>query len=221
MLVRIAVGLAVLLSFACGPTPAQPSPRLQGADASRVQKTITIAQLNTIKSYGPWEFSSTAGGGASLAEIHTVGLTSEDRAGNFEARLAERLPSLDNGTMVVLPDGRMQTTWTLRSDVRWHDGVPFTAEDVVFSWEVAREPELASSITTTYREIESVEATSPTTVVFTWKTTSYRAVDLSHRNLWPFPKHLLEEAFAGDKQAFLASPYFTTSYVNLGPFRLV
>ena len=57
--------------------------------------------------------------------------------------------------------------------------------------------------------------------MITWSATSYRAVDLSHRNLWLFPSHLLGEAFAGDKQAFLVLPYFSTGYVNLGPFRLV
>jgi ABC-type transport system substrate-binding protein len=39
--------------------------------------------------------------------------------------------------------------------------------------------------------------------------------------LWPLPKHLLGEAFQGDKQAFLTLPYWTTEYLHLGPFRLV
>ncbi len=44
---------------------------------------------------------------------------------------------------------------------------------------------------------------------------------MSHRDLWPFPKDGLAEAFQGDKQAFLDHPYFTDQYVNLGPFHLV
>jgi peptide/nickel transport system substrate-binding protein len=184
-------------------------------------KTITIAQLNAVKTYGPWDFSGTSGGGPSLAEIHTVGLVSEDREGSFEPRLAATLPSLENGTIRILADGRMQVTWKLRSGVTWQDGAPFTADDLVFSWEIMRHPDLISSISTFYREIDNVEAVDPLTMAMTWRTTFYRAVDLGHRNLWPFPQHLLGEAFQGDKQTFLTLPYFTSDYVHLGPFRLV
>ena len=213
-----------LLTAAC----ATPQPSARSEQASRASsvgpepaKTVTIAQLNPTKTYGPWDFSSTSGGGPSLAEVHTVGLVSEDRSGNFDPRVAARIPSLDDGTMMVLPDGRMRTVWSLRPGVLWHDGTPFTADDVVFSWDLARHPELLSTISTLVRVMESVEATDPLTVSITWKTTSYRAVDLGHRNLWLFPKHLLAEGFEGDKLAFLAMPYFSTAYVNLGPFRLV
>src|SRR5581483_3338906 len=40
-------------------------------------------------------------------------------------------------------------------------------------------------------------------------------------NLWMMPRHILGEAFGSDQQSFLANPYFTTDYVNLGPFRLI
>ena len=41
------------------------------------------------------------------------------------------------------PDHR---TWTfhLRSDVRWHDGVPFTAHDVKFTFDLWQHPEVLS-----------------------------------------------------------------------------
>src|SRR5581483_5255920 len=109
-------------------------------------KTITIAQLSTVKSYGPWDFSDTSGGAATLAEIHTIGLVSADAQGAPQARLAARIPSLDDGGVVMLPDGRMQTTWQLKAGVTWHDGQPFTADDVVFSWELLRAPGLVSPL---------------------------------------------------------------------------
>jgi peptide/nickel transport system substrate-binding protein len=71
------------------------------------------------------------------------------------------------------------------------------------------------------RRAERVEALDPLTVRITWPTTFYRALNLGHRDLWPYPKDLLGEAFQGDKDAFLDLPYFTDQYVNLGPFRLV
>jgi peptide/nickel transport system substrate-binding protein len=215
------LGLILLWMTACAtPSPAAGPAANPAPAAPSVSKTITIGQLNPTKSYGPWEFSQTSGGGPSLAEVHTIGLVSEDRDGNPEPRLAAALPSLEAGTIRVLPDGRMETTWRLRAGVTWQDGAPFTADDVVFSWDIARHPDLTSSISTFYRQVESAEAVDPLSVRITWRTTFYRALDLGHRNLWLFPYHLLGAAFEGDKQAFLVLPYFTTEYVHLGPFRL-
>jgi len=36
--------------------------------------------------------------------------------------LAERVPSLEDGSVVLLPDGRMQVTYRLRPEVTWQDG---------------------------------------------------------------------------------------------------
>jgi peptide/nickel transport system substrate-binding protein len=220
--VRVLLPMIILTLVACGPTPNAPSSaQRESSSAREAPKTLTIAQLNSIKNYGPWSFSSTPGGGSSLAEIHTISLTSEDNAGNIEPRVAAKLPSIEDGTIVFLPDGRMQTTWKLRPDVRWHDGVPLTADDLVFSWEIATHPETASSIEPAITKADSVTAPDPLTLVVTWKGPFYRALEIGHRDLWPVPRRLVGEAFQGDKQAFLAQPYFNTEYVALGPFRLV
>ena len=44
--------------------------------------------------------------------------------------LAAEIPSHENGG--VARDG-LSVTWDLRTDVKWHDGVPFTADDIVFN----------------------------------------------------------------------------------------
>lgn len=218
--------LACLLLAAVGCAPMSTGgPRdVAGGDpggAPSGPKTITLAQINAVPSYGPWEFSNTSGGGASLAEVHSMGLTTQDQRGNVAPRLVGSLPSFDSGTIVVSPDGRMQTTWKLRPDVTWQDGVRFTSDDVVFSYLVHSHPELRSSITAASPFIERMDTPDPLTAVITWKTTFYNALDLNHRALWLLPRHILGEAFEGDKEAFRALPYFTTDYVNLGPFRLV
>lgn len=45
----------------------------------------------------------------------------------------------------VSPDGRTVIV-DLRTDVRFHDGEPFTADDVVFTWEALTDPALASPV---------------------------------------------------------------------------
>ena len=46
--------------------------------------------------------------------------------------LAAELPSLQNGGLAA--DGK-SVTWKLKKNVQWHDGKPFTADDVMFTWE--------------------------------------------------------------------------------------
>src|SRR3954452_7168473 len=62
-------------------------------------------------------------------------LSGLDHDGRVIPMLAERLPSVDDGTWVVNADGSMQMTWRLRRNIKWHDGHPFTSRDVRFSWE--------------------------------------------------------------------------------------
>ena len=51
--------------------------------------------------------------------------------------LAAEIPSIQNGGLAA--DGK-SVTWRLKQGVKWHDGKPFTADDVVFNWEYAKDP---------------------------------------------------------------------------------
>lgn len=59
------------------------------------------------------------------------------------ADLAVRVPTLDNGDAVLVGDGvdqHLETTFMLRQDVKFSDGTPFTADDVIFSWNLTLNP---------------------------------------------------------------------------------
>src|SRR5579864_8351061 len=58
-------------------------------------------------------------------------LLTVDAAGNFTPVLAAAVPTRANGGLS--PDGRM-VTYRLKRGVRWADGRPFTADDVVFTY---------------------------------------------------------------------------------------
>src|SRR5438105_2870313 len=60
--------------------------------------------------------------------------TGEDQARPY---LAEALPALNTDTWVVFPDGKMETRYHLKPNLVWHDGVPLTADDFVFTFENA------------------------------------------------------------------------------------
>ncbi len=42
----------------------------------------------------------------------------------------------------------------MKPDVKWHDGQPFTADDVVFNWEYASDPATAATTIGIYKDIK-------------------------------------------------------------------
>src|SRR5207237_5788051 len=74
------------------------------------------------------------------ARLFYQSLAEWDSDGNLIAVLAAEIPSIENGGLAR--DG-LSVTWTLRPDVKWHDGMPFTADDVAFNQEYAADPAAA------------------------------------------------------------------------------
>lgn len=64
-----------------------------------------------------------------------------DNEANLVPVLAAAIPSRENGG--VAADGR-SVVWTLKRGVTWHDGAPFTADDVIFNWQYAIDPAAAT-----------------------------------------------------------------------------
>lgn len=84
----------------------------------------------------------------------------------LEPILAAEIPTTENGG--ISADGTT-VTWQLKAGVLWSDGEPFTAEDVVFTYEFITTPEVGSTSTEFYGEIAQVEALDDLTVEITFK----------------------------------------------------
>jgi peptide/nickel transport system substrate-binding protein len=152
------------------------------------------------------------------------GLTVDDEAGTHRAQLAEAVPTLENGLWKVLPEGRMETTWRLRDGVRWHDGSPLTADDLLFTIRVYSDKSLATLSNAVFDLIESTEVIDSRTVVVRWKQPYIQAdalfVVAGMRFTPPLPRHLLEQPYLEDKATFDQLPYWTSDVVSSGPYRL-
>jgi peptide/nickel transport system substrate-binding protein len=211
---------AVLFLTACGPG----APPMANGDASRQQeaaapKRVKAAIMGSAHTmYQKLNISNGVPGIEVLDELAGAGLARPDPYEELQALLAETVPSLANGLWQVFPDGRMETTWKLRRDAKWHDGAPFTAEDVLFTTRIERDRELPQFRERKYEFIESVEAPDSHTVVVKWREPYFEA---DQPFGVPLPAHILQEpASTIPKPEFVNLAYWTEEFVGTGPYRV-
>lgn len=158
--------VAVFLLASCAPQSAPPPPAPASTDTpvlpSQARErtlnvlhpqspdTLNIYLTNSIKNFEP-------------ARIVYEPLAVFDKDGALAPVLASEIPTFDNG---LLADDGKSVTWKLRRNVRWSDGVPFTADDVLFTYSYIIDPAVGVEATTVsnYALVESVEKIDDYTV---------------------------------------------------------
>jgi peptide/nickel transport system substrate-binding protein len=220
----------MLVGAACaGPAPSAPAE--SGAAAPSVDRPATKRVVAAIRGYPKSVAVSIDGAGlgstAGLREVEQLlhnGLATLDNDGRLQPRLAEAVPSVENGLWKLLPDGRMETTWRIKPGARWQDGVPFTAEDLIFTEVVGRDRSLTMITDSAFDAMDRIEAVDQRTVVVHWKKPYIYADRLlspaSSQSLMPLPRHLLEASYQADRAGFVQLPYWGPEFVGMGPFKL-
>ena len=170
--------------------------------------------------------STPTGGWTAVNEAHSNGLITSDFSSRKPVgQIAERAPSLEDGSISLLPDGRMRVTYTLRKGVTWQDGAPFTARDLVFSYRFNNDAGIPNPFRDAISLMTSVEAPNDQTFIVEFKGPYYLGGSMGVRMFWPQPEHLLGEAYeryltTKNADDVVNLPYWTSEYVHLGPFRL-
>lgn len=100
----------------------------------------------------------------------------------------ENRPQMATGWQVS--DDRKTWTFELKDGIKWHDGRPFGAEDVKFTYEKILETETNTGFRPNVSAIDKIEAVSPQAVRFTLKRPD--SSFLSAMQIPIVPKHLLE-----------------------------
>jgi peptide/nickel transport system substrate-binding protein len=113
------------------------------------------------------------------------------------------------------PDGK---TWTfaLRRGVKWHDGVPFSAGDVRFTFERILDPKSGSLLWSDFSVIDRIETPDSLTVRFVLKTRFAAFLTLLGYNAGIIPEH----AFKG-RPIYEATEFNRRRPIGTGPFRVV
>src|SRR5262245_40172190 len=133
--------------------------------------------------------------------------------GTFVPVLAETIPTVKNGG---LSKEGTSVTWRLKKKVVWHDGAPFTADDVIFNWTFAIDPANATSSRAAFEEVDRIEKLDPYTVKVVYKKPQpfWGAVFTSGGLL---PRHV----FAPLKGSTSRDAIGMVKPVGTGPYKLV
>ncbi|MBV8192825.1 MAG: peptide ABC transporter substrate-binding protein [Alphaproteobacteria bacterium] len=118
-----------------------------------------------------------------------------DADGNLVPVLATSIPGREDGTLA--PDGK-SVTWRLKEGVTWHDGKPFTADDVVFNWQYASDPATAATTNAVYKDVKVEKVDDHTVKVLFDKPTPFWALAFVGAQGMIIPKHLFAD-YVGDK----------------------
>jgi peptide/nickel transport system substrate-binding protein len=152
-------GMLSALLAACGSSDkTKPLSSTTGTTATAVGGTLKAALTGEPDSLDP-----------AKSQIYTAAqvydnvfskLVDLDERGQFYGVLATKWNQVDPKTW----------TFDLRSGVKFHNGEPFTANDVKYTFERILDPKTASGYAPLYEVIKSIEVDSPTRVTFKLKT---------------------------------------------------
>ncbi len=131
--------------------------------------------------------------------------------GNMVAVLAAEVPTRENGA--VAADGKSATI-KLKQGVKWSDGQPFSADDVVFTWEYVTDKSTAAVGIASYDAVETTEKVDDNTVKFTFSKPNpawFRPALVR-----VLPRHI----FQGDKGANAKTSPNNLKPVGTGPYKV-
>ena len=142
---------------------------------------VRLAAIGTFDSLNPFIIKGVAAAGSSLI-YDTLATSSMDEPFTEYGLLAESIET---------PEDRSWVAFTLRENARWHDGMPVTVQDVIFSFDILRtkgNPFFRSY----YADIEKVEKVGERTVKFSFGGGINRELPLITGQLTVLPKHYWE-----------------------------
>lgn len=164
--------------------------------------TFNEGLVGTFTNANPIYSSSSAD--SSVSKLVFAGLFAYDANQKLTPDLAEKY-EIDTSEKVY--------TVTLKENLRWQDGQPLTADDVVFTFNTIQNPEAKSYLLSSWEGIK-VEAKDNRTVVFTLPGNLSSFPNSLTTGI--IPKHLLEKV---DPAQLRSSDFNSVKPVGSGPFK--
>ncbi len=156
--------------------------------------------------------------GANPSRINPL-LATDSASGEISGWVFNGLVKFDKDADIV---GDLAESWEfesptrlvfhLRTGVKWHDGRPFTAHDVAFTYELTKSPKLFTPYASDFRYVKSVKARDDHTVEVNYKEPYYKALSIWMMGI--LPRHLWEKV-----EDPMTSP-LNRKPIGTGPYRL-
>ena len=148
-------------------------------------------------------------------------LASDANASSVTAYIYESLIERDNQTLEEMPrlaerwdisnDG-LTFTFYLRKDVKWQDGKPFSADDVIYTFNQIMDPKVDSARLRNYfRDVKKAEKIDDYTVRFTFAYPYFRALQMVG-GMSIIPKHLFDTGVDFNTNPLNRTPLGTGPY---------
>ncbi len=160
---------------------------------------IVVASIGDARTLVPILASDSAS--SDICGMVFNGLVKYDKDINIVGDLAEEWDILEGGRVLV---------FHLRRGVKWHDGAPFTAKDVLFTYTKLIDPNVKTPYSADFERIEAFEVLDDYTVKITYKEIFSPA--LSSWGMWIMPEHLLGKEDL-NKTSFSRRPVGTGPYI--------
>ncbi len=196
------------------------APCRNGSDQSESRSDNIQASAETQPFDGGWLIYHI---GAEPATLNPITATDVYESMINGGNIYETLVKRDNSTLDIVPliaeswkisDDKLTYTFYIRHGIKWQDGVPFTAHDVVFSYSKIMDPEVdAPHLKNYYKDIKSVEAIDDLTVKFTYSRPYFLALEFCGQ-MPIVPKHIFDK---GDFNTNEAGRH----PIGTGPYRFV
>lgn len=166
----------------------------------------TISDISTFNTLNSGDTTSTQ-----VIVLTHDGLLSLSAKGDNIPMLAQALPTVSSDQLTF--------TFKLRPNLKWSDGQPITADDVVFTYNLVFSPDTKDFVSR-YRAnlqgyLQSVTAKDQQTVVFQFSKVLANFVD-THSRYGILPKHILGDV---TPKALNTHPYFSGPTVASGVFK--
>jgi len=142
--------------------------------------TLKLSEEGTFDSFNPILYKGEAAAGLSLV-FDTLMKPSEDEVSSSYGLLAES---------ISYPDDISKVTFRLRAEAKWADGTPVTPEDVVFSFDMAKEHNPAQA--QYYAYVVSAEKTGERDVTFLFDEDNNQELPQILGQIRVLPKHWWE-----------------------------
>jgi peptide/nickel transport system substrate-binding protein len=213
----VATFLAALSLVITACTPAgstsgsQPS---AGTAPNAGPKTLRVAFIDDSDDIA----AGTARGAREISGLFAGGLTYRDGAGEVQPLLSTKVPRIADGDWTTSADGKMEVTWKLKPNLKWHDGNPVTADDFLLGYKLLKDEASPRAAPPLVRQVTEISAPDAQTIVMKFGKAYLGANDSDRNGVAAVPAHIL--GAVTDKTALQNHPYWSSEFIGTGPFKL-